>query len=261
MHPALWISLTGLDGQQSNISIISNNLSNVNTVGYKRDRGIFQDLVYQKVRQPGGESSNGSRLPSGLMVGTGVRLAATQKDYRAGNPLRTDNPLDLTINGRGFFQVQQPDGTTAYSRDGRFQLQESGEIVTSEGLSLVPSITVPPQALSISISSDGVVSVLTAGSTTPTNVGTIQIADFINPAGLEPLGNNLLAETASSGTPSVSAPGASGYGSLLQGTLEASTVNVVEELVELIQTQRAYEMNAKAVETVDNMLQFVAQVL
>lgn len=261
MHPALWISKSGLDGQQSNISIISNNLSNVNTVGFKKDRGIFQDLIYQNIRQPGGDSANGTRLPSGLMVGTGVRLAATQKDYRAGNPLRTDNSLDLTIDGRGFFQIEQPDGTTAYTRDGKFHLTEEGLIVTAEGQALQPEITIPPSSISISIGKDGIVSVLLSGNTTPQQVGTIQTVDFINPAGLQPVGDNLLTETASSGTPVAGTPASSGYGSLIQGTLESSNVNVVEELVNLIQTQRAYEINAKAVETVDSMLQFVAQVL
>ena len=261
MHPALWISKSGLDAQQVSITVTSNNLANVNTHGFKKTQAIFKDLMYQKIRQPGGEAPGGSQLPSGLMLGTGVKLSGTEKDFREGSPLRTDNALDMYINGKGFFQILRADGTLAYSRDGKFHVDSSGNLLTSEGLLLQPGITVPANALSISISGDGIVAVLTPGTTNQTQVGTIQLADFINPGGLEPVGDNLYAETASSGTPTVGTPTNNGIGSIEQGALEASNVNVVEELVNLIQTQRAYEMNAKSVETVDGMMQFIAQVL
>lgn len=261
MHPALWISKSGLDAQQTDISVISNNLANVNTNGYKKSRAVFKELMYQKIRQPGAEATSGNELPSGLMLGTGVKLASTQKDFGSGSPLRTDNPLDLAILGRGFFQVQMPDGTTSYTKDGKFSTDSSGNIVDSEGRQLIPTITIPEGSLNITIGKDGQVSVLNAGQSTPTVVGTIQIADFINPAGLEPSGDSLFKETASSGSATVGDPNANGLGGLEQGTLESSNVNVVEELVSLIKSQRGYEMNAKSVETVDKMLQFISQVL
>lgn len=261
MNPALWISKSGLDAQQLQIAITSNNLANVNTAGFKKVQAIFKDLMHQKIRQPGGQAPVSSQLPSGLMVGTGVRLSGTEKIFSEGNPLRTDKSLDMFINGKGFFQVQRPDGTIGYTRDGQFQLNSSGVVLNSEGLLLQPSLTVPSGASSISISKDGAVGVLTAGSTVETQIGTIQLADFINPAGLEPIGDNLYVETAASGSPTVGNPAINGIGAIEQGALESSNVNVVEELVGLIQTQRAYEMNAKSIETVDNMLQFVAQVL
>lgn len=261
MHPALWISKTGLDAQQTDISVISHNLANVNTVGFKRGRAVFQDLLYQTVQQPGGQSSQNSVLPSGTMMGTGVRTVATQKIFTAGSMLNTENSLDVAINGRGFFSVLMPDGSTAYSRDGQFQLNANGEVVTSGGYVLQPPITVPSGAKSVTIGSDGTVSVLNAGATLPTTVGTITTTDFINVAGLQPIGENVYTETAASGTPTTGTPGTNGLGRLLQGSLEASNVNVVEELVNMIETQRAYEMNSKAIETVDKMLQFVNQTL
>lgn len=261
MHPALWVSKSGLDAQQTGITVISNNLANVNTVGYKKDQAVFQDLMYQKIRQPGGEAPVNSVLPSGLMIGTGVKLAATQKIHTTGSPLRTDKSLDLFIDGAGYFQIQMPDGTTAYTRDGRFQMDANGQVLTSEGLPLIPAVTVPANTTSISVSKDGIIGALVAGNTQETNIGTLQLAEFINPAGLEPIGDNLYRESASSGAPALGAPNSNGLGLTEQGALESSNVNVVEELVGLIQTQRAYEMNAKAVETVDGMLQFVAQVL
>lgn len=261
MHPGLWVSKSGLDAQQTNITIISNNLANVNTHGFKKSQAIFKDLMYQKIRQPGGEAEGGNQLPSGMMLGTGTKLSGTEKNFSEGSPLRTDGALDMFISGKGFFQVLRSDGTLGYTRDGKFQVDSTGSVLTSEGLALQPAITIPTNATGINIGKDGVVEVSVPGSTTATNVGTLQLADFINPAGLEPIGDNLYIETAASGTPTTGAPNANGMGAIEQGALESSNVNVVEELVNLIQTQRAYEMNAKSVETVDNMLQFVAQVL
>lgn len=261
MHPALWVSKTGLDAQQTDISVISNNLANVNTTGFKRGRAVFEDLLYQTVQQPGAQSSQNTQLSSGLMMGTGVRTVATQKMFTEGNIIQSNNPLDIAINGRGFFEVLLPDGTSAYSRDGSFQLDAQGQLVTANGYILQPPITIPEQTKSITIGGDGTVSALTAGETTPNQVGTLQLTDFINPAGLQPIGENLFVETASSGTANAANPGDSGLGTLIQGSLESSNVNVVEELVNMIESQRAYEMNAKAIETVDSMLQYVTQTL
>ncbi|MBT4963787.1 MAG: flagellar basal-body rod protein FlgG [Francisellaceae bacterium] len=261
MHPALWISKSGLDAQQTDISVISNNLANVNTTGYKKSRAVFKELMYQKLRQSGAETTSGNELNSGLMLGTGVKLVATEKDFGSGSPLRTDNPLDLAILGRGFFQIQKPDGTTAYTKDGKFSTDSSGNIVDSEGRSLIPSITIPTGSTGITIGRDGQVSVSTTGQTSTTVVGTVQLADFINPAGLEPIGDSLFIETSSSGSATVGNADTSGMGSLEQGTLESSNVNVVEELVSLIKSQRGYEMNAKSIEAVDDMLKFISQVL
>ena len=261
MHPALWVSKTGLDAQQTDIRNIANNLANVNSIGFKRGRVIFEDLLYQTVQQPGGSSSQSTELPSGLMLGTGVRTVATQKIFSGGSIIQTENPLDLAINGRGFFQVLTPDGSTAYSRDGQFQVDSSGQIVTSSGFTLEPSITIPQGTKSITVGSDGTISVIVPGSSSSTQVGNLQIVDFVNPAGLQPIGGNLYTETSASGSPISGNPGSTGLGTLMQGSLEASNVNVVEELVNMIETQRAYEMNAKAIETVDSMLQYVSQTL
>lgn len=259
MHPALWISVTGLEAQNTDIRVISNNLANVSTTGYKKSRAVFEDLLYQNVRQPGGQSTENTELPSGLMLGTGVKTLATQKIFSQGSVINTQNQLDLAINGKGFFQITRPDGTIAYTRDGSFQLNSQGQIVTSNGYLLDPNITVPDDTISITIGTDGIVSVLTQGNNTPQQVGNIEISDFINPAGLQPIGENQYTETAASGTPTTGTPGLTGLGSLAQGSLESSNVNVVEELVRLIQTQRAYEMNAKSVETVDGMLRYISQ--
>lgn len=261
MHPALWISVTGLDAQNNDIRTISNNLANVSTIGFKRDRAVFEDLLYQNIRQPGGDSSQDTTLPSGLMLGTGVKTVASQKMHTQGSVVQTDNSLDLSVNGKGYFQVLRPDGTISYTRDGQFQLNSNGEMVTANGYNLEPSISIPDDAVSVTIGSDGVVSVVQAGTTTPTQVGNITLSTFINPAGLQPIGENQFIETQSSGTPNTGTPGTTGIGSLLQGSLEASNVNVVEELVRLIETQRAYEMNAKSVETVDGMLRYLSQTL
>ena len=257
MNKALWVAKTGLEAQQTRMSVISNNLANVNTTGFKRDRAVFEDLLYQNVRQVGAQSSQDTRLPSGLQLGTGVRTVATEKIQTLGNIVQTENSLDVAIQGRGFFQVLKPDGNIGYSRDGSFKMDETGQLVTSSGYVIQPAITIPNNSTSLTIGSDGVVSSLTPGSATPTQLGSIQLADFINPGGLQAVGQNLFDETASSGSPSTGTPGLNGLGTVIQGALETSNVNVVEELVNMIETQRAYEMNSKAIQTTDRMLQFV----
>lgn len=257
MNPALWIAKTGLDAQQTRLSVTANNLANVNTTGFKRDRAVFQDLIYQNVRQAGGQTSQDTQLPTGLSLGTGVRTAATEKIFTQGNLVQTNNSLDIAIEGRGFFQVLLPDGTIAYSRDGSFQLDSNGQLVTSSGYQLQPAISIPNGAQSVSIGEDGTVTVQIAGNAAPTQVGNIQTADFINPAGLQPMGQNLFLETAASGAPQAGTPGLNGLGRVLQGSLETSNVNTVEELVNMIESQRAYEMNSKAISTADQMLQYL----
>ncbi len=257
MNKALWVAKTGLEAQQARMSVISNNLANVNTTGFKRDRASFEDLLYQNVRQVGAQTSQNTRLPTGLQLGTGVRTVATEKIHTLGNIVQTGNSLDVAIQGRGFIQILQPDGNIAYSRDGGFKLDETGQLVTSNGYVVQPAITIPTNATSISIGSDGVVSALVPGSSSPTQLGSIQLADFINPTGLQAIGQNLYQESASSGAPSTGTPGLNGLGSVVQGALETSNVNVVEELVNMIETQRAYEMNSKAIQTTDRMLQYV----
>jgi flagellar basal-body rod protein FlgG len=261
MFPALWISKTGLEAQQTNLSVVSNNLANVNTNGFKRSRAVFEDLMYQKVRQPGAQSSQDTILPSGLLLGTGVREVATEKMFQQGNIIQTQNNLDVAINGRGFLQVLMPDGTVGYTRDGALQRDVQGRLVTANGYPIQPSITLPDSTQSVTIGSDGVVSVLEAGQQAPNEVGQIQLAQFANSVGLSPIGDNLYRETAASGGPQVDNPGVNGLGTLVQGSLETSNVNVVEELVNMIETQRAYEMNSKAIKTADDMLQFVTQTL
>ncbi|MFA5941912.1 MAG: flagellar basal-body rod protein FlgG [Sinimarinibacterium sp.] len=258
MNQALWVAKTGLDAQQTRMTVISNNLANVNTTGFKRGRANFEDLMYQTVRQPGGQTSQQTQSPSGLMVGTGTRVVATEKMFTQGNFLQTNNPFDLSINGRGFFQIQMPDGTVQYTRDGSFQIDSQGQLVTSSGYPVQPGINIPSNAQSVTIGADGTVSVQIAGDAAPQQVGSLTIADFINPAGLQANGENLFAETAASGAPQTGAPGQSGLGRLLQGSLESSNVNVVEELVNMIETQRAYEMNSKAISTTDQMLAYVS---
>ena len=254
---ALWIAKTGLDAQQTRMSVVSNNLANVNTNGFKRDRAVFQDLLYQTVRQPGAQSSEDTQLPSGLLLGTGVRAAATEKLFTQGNMTQTENPLDMAIEGRGFYEILLPDGTTGYTRDGAFQIDSQGQVVTASGYQLQPGLTIPENARSISIGTDGTFSVLESGASAPTTLGQIQTVDFINPAGLQSIGGNIYLESAASGNPNSGTPGSDGLGSLIQGSLETSNVNVVEELVNMIETQRAYEINSKAISTADSMLQFV----
>jgi flagellar basal-body rod protein FlgG len=254
---ALWIAKTGLDAQQTRMSVVSNNLANVNTTGFKRDRAVFEDLLYQTVRQPGAQSSDSTQLPSGLLIGTGVRTVATEKLFTQGNQSQTGNPLDVSIEGRGFLEILMPDGSVAYTRDGSFQLDSQGQVVTASGYLLQPGLTIPQNTRTITIGTDGTVSVLSAGQSAPTDIGQIQLVDFINPAGLHARGGNLFEESAASGTPQAGTPGTDGLGALIQGSLETSNVNVVEELVNMIETQRAYEINSKAIATADGMLQFI----
>ena len=240
MTPALWASKTGLDAQDMRMSVIANNIANVNTTGYKQSRGVFQDLIYQNVRQVGASSTQDTQYPSGLYLGTGVRVVATEKVYSQGSSVQTNNPLDVSIQGNGFLQVLKPDGTTAYTRDGTLQLNAQGQLVTSAGYTIQPPITVSSTATSVTI-------------------GSLTLASFINPAGLEATGSNLLVESAASGAPTVGTPGLNGLGTLLQGSVEQSNVNVVQELVSMIETQRAYEMNSKVVTTADQMLAATSQ--
>ncbi|MDB5777102.1 MAG: flgG [Herbaspirillum sp.] len=259
MIRSLWIAKTGLDAQQTQMDVISNNLANVSTTGFKRSRAVFEDLLYQTLRQPGGQSSQQTQLPSGLQLGTGVRPVSTERIFTQGNPQQTSNDKDIAINGDGFFQILMPDGTTAYTRDGTFQPDAQGQLVTSSGYALQPAITIPPGASGLVIGRDGTVSVTLPAATTPTQIGSIQLATFINNSGLQSQGENLYVETASSGTPNQNTPGTNGAGTLQQGYLETSNVNVVEELVNMIQTQRAYEINSKAITASDQMLQKVSQ--
>ncbi|NLO79820.1 MAG: flagellar basal-body rod protein FlgG [Xanthomonadaceae bacterium] len=257
MNPALWVAKTGLDAQQMRMTVVSNNLANVSTTGFKKDRANFQDLVYQTVRQAGGQSSQDTLLPSGLMLGTGVRVVATEKQHTQGNLIQTGNSLDMAIEGRGFFQVLMPDGTGAYTRDGSFQVDEQGRLVTSGGYLLEPGITLPEDVESVTIGMDGTVTVQLPGQAAGAQIGVIQLADFINPAGLQPIGQNLYQETTASGAPLIGTPGLEGLGRIHQGALEASNVNIAEELVNMIETQRAFETNTKAIQTTDQMLQFI----
>ena len=254
MIRSLWVAKTGLDAQQTQLDVMSNNLANVSTNGFKRSRAVFEDLLYQTLRQPGAASSQQTTIPSGLTLGTGVRPISTERIFTQGSLQNTTNPLDIAINGQGFFQIQMPDGTLAYTRDGSFQRDSTGQVVTSSGYPLSPAVTIPANALTISISRDRIVSVTQPGTATPTQVGTMQLASFVNVGGLQSVGENLFVETASSGTPTPNTPGSNGTGVLNQGFVETSNVNVAEELVSMIQTQRAYEMNSKVVTTSDQML-------
>lgn len=257
MNQALWAAKTGLDAQQTRMAVVSNNLANVNTTGFKQGRAVFEDLLYQNVRQAGGQSSQDTQLPSGMNLGTGVRVVATEKLFTQGSVLQTGNAMDVAINGRGFLQVLQPDGSLAYTRDGSFQINAQGELVTASGYTVQPGITIPDGAQSVTIGQDGVVSVRLAGQPGTSQVGTLETVDFLNPVGLQPIGENLYLETASSGTAQAGTPGLNGLGTLIQGALEGSNVNVVSELVSMIETQRAYEMNSKAISTNDQMMQYL----
>ena len=257
MFSSLWVAKTGLDAQQTRMDVVSHNLANANTTGFKSSRASFQDLVYQNLRQPGGQTTEQTNAPSGLMLGTGVRVVGSEKLFTQGNIEQTGNSLDLAIQGRGFLQVTQPDGTIAYTRDGSLHMDQNGQVVTANGYAIDPAISIPANAQSITIGSDGTVSVSLPGQAAPQQVGTVQLADFINPAGLQPNGDNLYLETASSGSPQIGQPGLNGLGTLAQGALESSNVNVVEQMVDMIQTQRTYEMNSKAVSAADSMLQFL----
>lgn len=259
MNQALWIAKTGLDAQQTRMSVISNNLANVNTTGFKQDRPVFEDLLYQTIRQPGAQTTVDNQLPSGLLIGTGVRTVATEKLHTQGNIVQTNNALDVAIDGRGFFQILLPDGDIAYTRDGTFQINADGDVVMSNGYLLEPAINIPDDVQDITIGADGTISVTQPGDTESTVIGEIELADFVNPAGLQAVGENLFKETGASGVPIVGTPTLDGFGRVLGGALETSNVNVVTELINMIETQRAYEMNSKAISTADQMLQYASQ--
>ena len=259
MIRSLWIARTGLDAQQTSLDVIANNLANVSTNGFKRARPVFEDLLYQTLRQPGAQSSQSTQIPSGLQLGTGTRPVSTARIHTQGSLQQTGNDLDVAIDGAGFLQVLLPDGTTAYTRDGSLQKDNQGQLVTSSGYTVQPSVTIPANALTVTISKDGVVSVTQPGTTATTQVGTLQVATFINVGGLQSVGENLFLETASSGSPTPSTPGNNGAGVLNQRYVETSNVNVAEELVSMIQTQRAYELNSKVVSTSDQMLARLTQ--
>ncbi len=260
MIRSLWTAKTGLDAQQTHLDVIAHNLANVSTNGFKRQRAVFEDLLYQNLRQPGAQSTQQTQIPSGLTIGVGVRTVATEHIHTQGSLQRTENSLDMAINGAGYFQIQMPDGTLAYTRSGAFQRDSTGQIVTPSGYPLSPAITIPADAIAITIGRDGIVSVTQTGTTTPTQLGNVQLATFVNPGGLQSAGENLFVETASSGTPTPNTPGSNGAGLLNQGMVETSNVNVAEELVNMIQTQRAYEMNSKVVSTSDQMLARLTQI-
>ena len=259
MINSLWISKTGMEAQQTQLDVISNNLANVSTNGFKRSTAVFEDLMYQNLRQVGANNTEQSQLPTGLQIGLGVRTVATSRAFTQGSLQQTTNALDVAVKGNGFFQVTLPDGTLAYTRDGAFQLDSQGRLVTSNGLAVANGVTVPVNATSVTIAADGTVSALVPGNVAPQAVGTIALATFVNAAGLEPRGQNLYTETAASGQPNTGTPGLNGLGTLMQGFLETSNVNVVQELVTMIQTQRAYEMNSKSIQTSDQMLQRLSQ--
>jgi len=254
MIRAMNSAASGMEAQQLRIDSISNNLANVNTTGYKKGRAEFQDLIYQTLKAPSASSSGAEAASGGIQIGHGTRTVATQRDYSQGEPIATQNPLDLAINGTGFFQVIMPDGTTAYTRDGSFKLSADGALVTSDGYPVEPEITLPTDTASISIDSEGVVSVILIGETEPQEVGQIELARFINPVGLTSLGQNLVKPTVASGDAIVGSPGTEGFGTLLQGYLEGSNVEIVQEMVDMIIAQRAYEINSKAIRTAEDML-------
>ncbi len=259
MMKSLWIAKTGLSAQQAQLDVISNNLANVGTSGFKRSRAVFEDLMYQTTRAPGTMSSQQTQVATGMQVGTGVRAVATERLFSQGNLQQTSNPKDVAINGSGFLQVMLPDGTAGYTRDGSLQINAEGQLVTASGYPLQPAVTVPANATNMTIGSDGTITIQPAGSSQVTQVGTLSLVQFPNPAGLESRGENLFAETPASGAPNAVTPGVNGAGVLMQGYVETSNVNVVEELVNMIQTQRAYEINSKAINTADQMLQRLGQ--
>ncbi len=259
MMRSLAIAKTGLEAQQTQLDAITNNLANGSTNGYKRTRAVFEDLMYQNIRQAGAPDTQTTQLPTGLQLGTGVRTVAPARNFSQGSLTQTGNPLDIAINGQGFFQVQMADGTTGYTRDGAFQVDAQGQLVTSSGLPVNPGITLPANAQNVTVGRDGIVTATVPGSVAPQQIGQLQLAHFVNPAGLDPRGGNLYTETAASGSPQTGNPGSNGLGALNQGAVEASNVNVVEELVSMIQAQRAYEINSKAIQTSDQMLAKLAQ--
>lgn len=257
MIRSLWIARTGLDAQQTQLDVIANNLANVSTNGFKRGRAVFEDLLYQTLRQPGAQSSQQTQIPSGLQLGTGARTVSTARIFTQGNLQKTDNAFDLAIQGSGFFRITLPDGTTGYTRDGSFQLDNQGQVVTSDGYPLADGLTIPANAQAVTVGQDGTVSITVkeaGGNLVTSQIGNIQVATFVNPAGLQSIGQNLFLETAASGTASPNTPGNNGAGTVNQAYVETSNVNVAEELVTMIQTQRAYELNSKVVSTSDQML-------
>ncbi len=259
MINSLWISKTGMEAQQMQLDVIANNLANVSTTGFKRANAVFEDLMYQNLRQVGSNTTDQSQLPTGLHLGLGVRTVATSRSFAQGTLQQSGNNLDVAIQGGGFFQVTMPDGTNSYTRDGSFQIDAQGRLVTANGLPIASGVTVPANAKNISIAANGTVTALIPGNISPQPIGTITMANFINPAGLEPQGQNLFAESPASGAANVGTPGSNGLGTISQGFLETSNVNVVQELITMIQTQRAYEMNSKAIQTSDQMLQKLGQ--
>ena len=259
MNSALWVSKTGLSAQDTALRAISNNLANVGTVGFKKDRAVFEDLVYQINQQPGAQATQDDTLPSGVQLGTGVRVASTQKQFSIGSLQTTERSLDVAIEGRGFFQVSMPDGSVGYTRNGSFSINQDGQLATPQGYALEPAVNIPQGSTALTIGRDGTVSVVVAGEPTSTQVGNLQLVDFINPTGLQAVGGNLFKETVASGAALQATPGQNGVGQTVQGMLEASNVSVVEEMVNMVATQRAYEMNARVVSTADQMLQYIAQ--
>jgi flagellar basal-body rod protein FlgG len=255
MIRSLWTAKTGMDAEQTSMDVISNNLANVSTTGFKSTRTIFADLMYQTIRQPGAQNTQQNQVPSGLQVGLGTRPIATERIFTQGNPQMTGNAKDVAINGNGFFQVLMPDGTTAYTRDGSFQMDNQGQLVTASGYPIQPAITIPASATSLTIGSDGVVTITQPGSQLPVQIGSLQLATFVNNAGLDSVGENLYLETGSSGNANTTQPGLNGAGTLMQNYVEGSNVNVATELVNMIQTQRSYEMDSQAITTSNQMLE------
>jgi flagellar basal-body rod protein FlgG len=256
---ALWISKTGMEAQQTQLDAISNNLANVSTNGYKESHAVFEDLMYQNLRQSGSNSTDQTTLPTGLQVGLGTQAVATTRNFAQGSLQQSSNTLDMAINGSGFFQVQMPDGTTGFTRDGSFKVSAAGQLVTNNGYTVMPGITIPANATSVTVGTDGTVSVTVPGAAAASTVGKLTLANFMNPAGLDPKGSNIYAETSASGTPNTGTAGQNGLGTVQQGFVETSNVNVVEELVGMIQTQRAYEMSSKSISTADQMLQKLSE--
>ncbi len=254
MQRSMFIAATGMEAQKLNIDVIANNLANVNTNGFKKSRADFQELLYQGIKTAGAASAEGTEVPTGIQVGLGVKPAAVQKIFRQGDFVSTDNPLDMVIEGDGFFRISMPDGDIAYTRAGSFKLDSEGRIVNSDGYSMEPAISIPANILDITISPDGTVSVIQPDSASSVGVGQIELAQFINPGGLQALGKNLFKPTGSSGEAAVATPGSEGLGTINQGFLELSNVNIVEEMVNMIVSQRAYELNSKVVQTSDEML-------
>ena len=255
MIRAMWTAASGMAAQQLNMDVLAHNLANSNTVGFKRSRADFQDMLYQTLRMPGASASASTQLPTGIQLGTGVRAVAVQKIFTSGSLQQTQNELDVAIEGDGFIQVSRPDGTIAYTRAGAFKKNSTGAVVTSDGDPILPNITIPANTLKLTIGSDGTISVLAAGTTSSSQIGSLELARFDNPAGLEALGSNLFLPSGASGDPTTGAPGTPGFGTLAQGFLESSNVNIAEEMVNMIIGQRNYEINAKAVQTADEMLQ------